>query len=178
MLANIGLINEAKKRLRTKEPVLIWQYLLFRHNAHELREASKLARERKMRFRVISPDCPAEKKYSYVAGGHPFMKKGRCEFLWTTLHVTSGYKLVPCCQLSSEKYIFAELGLDNFKALWNNSSYRMARKSFGDESHGHRDGFKDACRHCQGNSLWEFLRGVKGIQGSATRRGLLPAGKN
>ncbi len=156
-MKNIHLINDAKNRLRIKTPVLIWQYLLFRRNEHELSQAAGLARERGMRFRVVAPDCALEEESSYAAHGHSFVRRGKCSFLWTTLHLTSSLKLIPCCQLISDKYSLGELSVNKFHEQWNSLEYQNARRDLGYSLRQEENKIRSACIHCKQNHLWRFL---------------------
>jgi MoaA/NifB/PqqE/SkfB family radical SAM enzyme len=50
VIENIKTINFFKKKYNTEFPALIWQFVIFGHNEHELTEASKLAQSLGMRF--------------------------------------------------------------------------------------------------------------------------------
>ena len=60
-LENLKLITKAKKENNTKKPLVIWQYLVFKHNEHELREAEKLAKEIGVdKIKFTKPWCPQD----------------------------------------------------------------------------------------------------------------------
>lgn len=153
VLRNIDLLNDAKQKLNSKEPVMIWQYLLFKHNEHELMQAGEMARGKHMKFRVLTPQCPPEFKPVRQTKGHPFMKRGKCKFLWTTLFITSQMIALPCCQAYSEKYNFGRIDLRNFHNLWNNPIYVKTRRWFNREGDDVSDEFKYLCYQCKNNIL-------------------------
>jgi pyruvate-formate lyase-activating enzyme len=45
VLENARAIAEAKRRLKSRTPIMRWQYLTFEHNVHEIERALQLARE-------------------------------------------------------------------------------------------------------------------------------------
>jgi hypothetical protein len=50
VMANIRKINEFKQRYRSRFPELVWKFIVFGHNEHELPVAREMARELGMRF--------------------------------------------------------------------------------------------------------------------------------
>lgn len=52
VIENIGKINMFKKKYQSKYPHLIWQFIIFGHNEHEIPEARKLARKLEMKFKL------------------------------------------------------------------------------------------------------------------------------
>lgn len=56
VLDNVRKLVDAKKKLRRQTPVLSWNFLAFEHNAHEIPQARRLARQLGVnRFRVVNP---------------------------------------------------------------------------------------------------------------------------
>jgi MoaA/NifB/PqqE/SkfB family radical SAM enzyme len=56
VLYNFRKIVETKKKLRHHNPILVWNYLAFEHNIHEIDSARRLARKLGVnQFRVASP---------------------------------------------------------------------------------------------------------------------------
>jgi MoaA/NifB/PqqE/SkfB family radical SAM enzyme len=67
VIANIGKINEYKKKYRSPYPELSWQFVVFGHNEHEITAARRLARRLNMRFKVkLSWDDLYTEPYSPV----------------------------------------------------------------------------------------------------------------
>lgn len=60
---NMRKLVAARKKLGRKTPFLDWQFLIFRHNQHELKTAQKMADEIGIDFlRLIYPNIPPEHK--------------------------------------------------------------------------------------------------------------------
>jgi MoaA/NifB/PqqE/SkfB family radical SAM enzyme len=45
VIQNVRILNEFKRKYKTRFPILRWQFVVFGHNEHELGEARKMARE-------------------------------------------------------------------------------------------------------------------------------------
>jgi MoaA/NifB/PqqE/SkfB family radical SAM enzyme len=55
-LENVAKLVDAKRRLRSRTPLLSWNFLAFQHNAHEIPAAERLARKLGVNvFRVVTP---------------------------------------------------------------------------------------------------------------------------
>ncbi|MBM3810017.1 MAG: radical SAM protein [Acidimicrobiia bacterium] len=52
VLANIHKLNQLKQRYGSPYPKLLWQFILFPHNQHQVEEARRMAEELGMRFRI------------------------------------------------------------------------------------------------------------------------------
>ncbi len=56
VLDNLRRLVDAKRRLKKRTPVLSWNFLAFKHNAHEIPLATRMARKLGVnQFRVVSP---------------------------------------------------------------------------------------------------------------------------
>lgn len=67
VLANIRRLNELKREFGSDQPLLVWQFVLFGHNQHEIAEARRLAREHAMAF---APKLNWSADYSPVRDPH------------------------------------------------------------------------------------------------------------
>jgi MoaA/NifB/PqqE/SkfB family radical SAM enzyme len=56
VLGNLRKLVEAKRKLRKRTPLLSWNFLAFEHNAHEIPQAARMARQLGVNvFRVVNP---------------------------------------------------------------------------------------------------------------------------
>jgi len=60
-MKNIGLLNTIRKKKNLKTPFLIWRFLVFRHNQHEMDIARKKAKELDVEIRFLKPFVPLRK---------------------------------------------------------------------------------------------------------------------
>ncbi|MEO6030183.1 MAG: glycosyltransferase [Candidatus Binatia bacterium] len=115
VLANIGKINEHKRRTGSRFPHLVWQFVVFGHNEHEIAAARRMAEARGMEFRtkltwddafspirdhalvratVGGPTTRAEyealngRKYAHTI----------CEQLWDEPQINWDGKVLGCCR--------------------------------------------------------------------------------
>ena len=158
VLRNIDMFNEQKKLLKAKTPVLIWQYLLFKHNQHEARAAALLAKEKKMRFRVVLPNSPEENRADIWAQRKKHREGRKWKFLWTTLGVEFDGSVVSCCQAYHKRDDFGTIYSQGFHSLWNNENFVRARGFF---NHAGMFDEKDRellCNHCPEDYFWKDAR--------------------
>src|SRR5262249_23409643 len=103
VIANVRKINAYKAKHATNLPVLVWQFVVFGHNQHELDAARALARELGMQFRPKPNWDPAFSPLAVAAGG----KRGTggdavvpapdCLQLWSNPQVNWDGKVLGCC---------------------------------------------------------------------------------
>ena len=155
VLSNIDMLNEQKKILKSKTPVLIWQYLLFKHNQHEAGAAALLAKEKKMRFRVVLPKSPEENRADIWVRRKKHREGRKCKFLWTTLGVEFDGSVVSCCQAYHKSDDFGTIYAQEFRSLWNNDNFIRARNFF-----KHTGAFEEKdkellCYQCPEDYFWK-----------------------
>jgi MoaA/NifB/PqqE/SkfB family radical SAM enzyme len=114
VIANIERINHFKRELNSTAPKLIWQFIIFGHNEHEVLEARELAERLGMEFRPklnhtpsFSPVQNKEKVRREsglgAANRDEFAKAKKraysrpCTQLWTSPQVNWDGKLLGCC---------------------------------------------------------------------------------
>jgi len=115
VIEHIKVINHYKKVYKTGVPELVWQFVVFGHNEHELPAAKKLARELNMKFcpkmswnSDYSPirnkmfvmsetGWPAvtRKEYKKIRG-RPFLQRA-CHYLWHAPKVNWDGRILGCC---------------------------------------------------------------------------------
>jgi MoaA/NifB/PqqE/SkfB family radical SAM enzyme len=148
---NMRRIQGAKSRTGAQTPHVLWQFLVFRHNEHEIDEALRGYREWGADSIKISPaemplapyregfepsTLPQYNMYHdenrFVRESERQMSAGRaCSWLYGTFVLNPNGKVSPCCGVSAERNDFGEYaaGGDFFK-VWNNDKFRRARGLF------------------------------------------------
>jgi radical SAM protein with 4Fe4S-binding SPASM domain len=154
-----GLRNvaEAKSKAGSKMKVEL-QFLVSRHNQHQVGEAGRIARTNGATLRLKSMQViheedtgywvPSISKYSrYTRGNDSFMIKSRlpdrCFRLYFNPVITWDGKVVPCCFDKDASYIMGDLTADTFRSIWNGEKYSTFRKRVLTERGG-----IDICRNC------------------------------
>lgn len=160
------LLN-AKKRLNSSTPHLIFQFLAVKPNEHEIPEVFKLGKEMKIdEVRIKSaqlydyengnPLMPENEKYSryklqtdgtyklkYKTGNH-------CWRMWSSSVFTWDGKIVPCCFDKDAKHVLGSLENRSFNEIWNNKQYVAFRQAV---LTGRNQ--IDICKNCsEGAKVW------------------------
>ena len=157
----------AKRKLKSKTPHLIFQFLVVRPNEHEIDEVFELGKELgidEVRLKTAqlydykqgNPLMPKNEKYSrYVkkADGTYRPKqsfKNECWRMWSSTVLTWDGKVVPCCFDKDAKHVLGDLSQLPFKFFWNHPRYVSFRNQvFTDRSK------IDICKNCsEGAKVW------------------------
>ena len=134
-----------KKELKSRTPFIIFQFLVVRHNEHQIEEVQRLAREigvDQVRLKTAQvydfendPNqlIPTNNKYSRYKRG----KDGRMQFkgnnqqhcwrLWHDPVITWDGAVVPCCFDKDAQHQLGSLHNQSFKELWTNENYKVFR---------------------------------------------------
>ena len=143
-------IQRAKQRLGTATPKVVWQFLVFRHNEHEIEQARAVHKEWGAdEFIVGGAEMPMEPynegfepstipEYNVYHPDHPLQKESErqltgdraCAWLYGVFVLNPNGKVSPCCAVPSEKLDFGEYHKGDFFTVWNNETFRRARRMF------------------------------------------------
>ncbi len=155
---------EAKKKYG-KGPHIIWQFIVFGHNEHEIDEIKKLAKEygvdelgiktaQVYDFETNSDLIPKNEKYSrYSIENKPSIKNkllNHCWRLWHSCVITWDGKIAPCCFDKDASHQFGDLYTEDFKTIWENAQYNSFRKLVLKSRKN-----IDICQNCtEGTKIW------------------------
>lgn len=148
---NLRRIHQIKKRLGSQTPEVIWQFLVFRHNEHEIdtvRAVYKAWGADKIvvkgaqmpldefrdglepstlpQYNLYHPDHPG------VRGISKSVKSTRtCSWLYGVFVLNPNGKVSPCCAVPAEQHDFSEYSASSgFFTAWNSRRFRQARQLF------------------------------------------------
>ena len=148
---NMRRIQEAKTRLGLSKPNIVWQFLVFKHNEHEIKQARMSYRdwgadsidffgaempfeENAAGFEPSSipeynqyhPDHPQQRERKrYQASGKP------CSWLYGVFVLNPTGKVSSCCSVVDQADDFAEyLPQAGFFKAWNSKKFGQARRLF------------------------------------------------
>jgi radical SAM protein with 4Fe4S-binding SPASM domain len=157
-----------KKELNSKKPFVFFQFLVVKHNEHQIEDIKKLAKEigvDEVRFKTAQvydyendPNqlIPSINKFSrYIKNSdgtyQPKNKlANKCWKLWHANVITWDGLVVPCCFDKDATHQLGNLKNQSFKAVWQNDNY----KQFRTEIMKSRKNI-DICSNCsEGNSVW------------------------
>jgi len=128
VIAHIRIINAFKQRYQTHLPKMVWQFVAFGHNEHEIAKARNMAVELKMDFyvkisfgdlytgEIFSPiknrelirresgvDCADRQEY-LKKHGERYLQKASCAQLWKSPHIHADGRLLGCCTNYKQDY--------------------------------------------------------------------------
>jgi len=134
-----------KKELKSRTPFIIFQFLVVRHNEHQIEDVKKLAKEigvDQVRLKTAQvydyendPNglIPMNTKYSRYkkdADGRNFFRGNNANHCWRLWHdpvITWDGAVVPCCFDKDAQHKLGDLKQQSFKELWHNPEYHNFR---------------------------------------------------
>jgi len=158
-----------RKELNSKTPFVFFQFLVVKHNEHQIEEIKKIAKEigvDEVRFKTAQvydykndPNqlIPTIDKYSRYKknADNSYVPKNklanRCWKLWHANVITWDGLVVPCCFDKDATHQLGNLKNESFKNIWHNSNYKQFRA----ELMKSRKNI-DICANCsEGTSVWK-----------------------
>ena len=158
-----------KKELNSKTPFVFFQFLVVKHNEHQIEDIKRIAKEigvDEVRFKSAQvydyendPNqlIPLNEKYSRYKrntdGSFKAKNKfaNRCWKLWHANVITWDGLVVPCCFDKDAMHRLGNLKNESFKQIWQNDNY----KQFRSELMKSRKNI-DICANCsEGESVWK-----------------------
>lgn len=147
VIANARKLVLRKRALNGRTPYIEWQFIVFRHNAHEIGRARELAQEIGVdRFRLIPPGIAFEMTDTERLKQEWFVPAGTqvedgiadfrdqhdepCFYLYRSFTINPDGKVAPCCIVYGEHNDFGSYLEEGFDAIWNGAKYRSARAQF------------------------------------------------
>lgn len=104
VIDNIKKINDLKRRYKSKFPYLVWQFVIFSHNEHELKDAKKMAEQLDMGFfpklnwdSSFSPSAKKEFSLKQFEEKEKKVYLNLCIQFWTSPQINWDGKLLGCC---------------------------------------------------------------------------------
>ena len=134
-----------KKKLKSKTPHTILQFIVFRQNEHEIPEVREIARKTGVDELAIktaqiydfengSDLLPSADEYSRYAknGTGEWKIKNRlldhCWKMWHSSVITWDGKIVPCCFDKDASHVIGELNGKSFREIWHSQDYDAFRQ--------------------------------------------------
>lgn len=135
-----------KKKLKSKTPHIIFQFLVVKQNEHQMPEVYALAKSLGVDQVVLktaqiydyehgSDLIPTQNKYArykqLTDGTFAIKNKldNRCWKMWHSCVITWDGKVVPCCFDKDAHHVLGDLTKNSFKEIWNSNEYNEFRAS-------------------------------------------------
>ena len=171
VLRNMRWLVESKQSVRARTPTLVWNYLVFRHNEHEVEAARRMAAEIGVEF-TASPmrtDCgeeiflplderlkrdsdwiPENPTYSQYTHEALSRRVNDCGKPWKTVAINWDGYVVPCGSVyDCRRYNYGNIFNQPFRDIWNGEQYRAARNALAARS----SGTGTICETCKQNGF-------------------------
>jgi len=158
-----------KKELKSRTPFIFFQFLVVKHNEHQIEEIKRLAKEigvDEVRFKTaqvydyendpnkLIPTIEKYSRYKKDANGVYAPKNKLANQCWKMQHanvITWDGLVVPCCFDKDAAHRLGNLKTQTFKQIWHNDNY----KQFRSELMKSRKNI-DICANCsEGASVWK-----------------------
>ena len=156
-----------KKKLKSKTPHVIFQFLVVRPNENEVDDVLKMANNlgvNDVRFKtaqvydyengnVLIPMNEKYSRYKKNANGTYSIKnklENHCWKMWQSCVITWDGKIVPCCFDKDASHQLGTLKENKFREIWKSKSYNDFRSAV-----LHSRSSIDICKNCsEGSVVW------------------------
>ncbi len=160
-------VIEAKKKLKSKSPYVVFQFLVVAPNEHQVEEVIQLGKDLgvdEVKFKSAQVYdyengnrlIPKNEKYSrYINNGDGSYSlkhklENSCWRMWQGAVVTWDGKVVPCCFDKDAQHQLGSAAEDNFREIWSSRPYEQFRKAVVSARNE-----IDICKNCtEGAEVW------------------------
>ena len=135
----------ARKEAGVKHPFIELQFLVLKHNQHQLEEIKKLGKEfgvDKVTLKTAQvyefeegndfiPDIDKYSRYKKFPDGVYRIKNklpNRCFRMWSGCVLTWDLRVVPCCFDKDARHQFGSMKTETFDAIWKSEKYTAFRQ--------------------------------------------------
>jgi radical SAM protein with 4Fe4S-binding SPASM domain len=170
VINNIKMISVLKKSMKTRYPIIEWQYLVMRHNENEMEVAKKIAKEigvnmiRFSPFSFISPPTkeeleewvPQNDRIRYLDNSgqsiNLYGEQTVCSWLYRTVVINWDGRISPCCSYHFTGFPendFGNVNDQSFREIWNNKIYQFSRKLVSNRKISDDEKVRTGCYSCE-----------------------------
>ena len=167
VLEGTRTILALRKKMRTRTPQVVFQFLVVRPNEHQVPEVFALAKELGVDHVILktaqiydfqhgSPLIPEQDQYARYQKNKDgtFTIKNEmlnhCWKMWHSAVITWDGKVVPCCFDKDAQHVMGELSSKSFGEIWRSKSYNEFRASL-----LRSRSEIEMCRNCtEGTKVW------------------------
>lgn len=175
VIKNLKMLVRKREEFGTAKPKIIWQFLVFKHNVHEVDQVNTMAKKLKVdgvdilsaqlggpnqtpyigdkgTAELVSKWLLPEKKYigefDYFSTPK-YLSKNKCQYLWKSLSINYDGSVSPCCCVYEPSTDFGNIKEEDFAQIWNNESFKSARSLFNKNKRNKLLGKKTICDACK-----------------------------
>jgi len=149
VLTNLRYLLAYRNRTRKATPMVEWQFLVMKHNEHQIDDARRLAGEigvdkvrvtgaglpfKELTNATLAQDwlseMPKYRNYSPESFARGYLYDEKCFYLYRAMTVNPRGEVSPCCVVYEQSADFGNLVNDGLAEVWNNEQYRSSRALF------------------------------------------------
>ena len=156
-----------RKKLKSKTPAVLWQFLVVKPNEHQIPDIKRMAKEMgvdKVAFKTaqiydyahgnaLIPTIDQYSRYRANGDGTYAIKAkqiGHCWKMWHSCVITWDGKVVPCCFDKDAQHNLGDLKGRPFKEIWHHEKYVHFRRQVLQSRKN-----IDICANCsEGTTVW------------------------
>jgi radical SAM protein with 4Fe4S-binding SPASM domain len=138
-------LSKVKREIRALNPYIVLQFIVWRHNEHELTNVKKWAKNNGAELIQIKsaqvsynkdinnilPQNGRFSRYFKTASGKLEIKStipDKCWKMWHSCVMTWNGDFVPCCFDKDAKFVMGNLKNETFLSIWKNEKYNQFRQ--------------------------------------------------
>ena len=166
VMNNLKLLLKKRRELKSAKPYITWQFLVFRHNEHEVNDVIKMGKKLGVDHVGITKAfigdkdwIPLNQEYSnynvdginkgeLTSGHFKVLDDAFCKWPWEAIAINTNGSVSACCSVEEEKDDFGNIFDQPFEELWNSERYQDARAYIKNREDEKRDA-KNICIGCK-----------------------------
>jgi len=175
VVENLKKASELKKQKNTRFPEIKLQFIVMKHNEHEIQNVIELAKQTQVDtlfLKTVGVMHPKLKKqiYKYLPKNHAFQRymleeseikkiplsSKVCDYLWSEITINVDGSIVPCCRDAQGKYILGNIKKQKLSEIWNSEKMIDFRKKVLEN----KDTI-DICKTCSGSNKEFKIKEIK-----------------
>ncbi len=156
-----------RKKLKSRRPKVVWQFLVVKPNEHEIPNIKRLAKEYgvdKVAFKTaqiydyrnddqLIPSINKYSRYEPNSDGTYSIKnplENKCWKMWQSCVITWDGGVIPCCFDKDANHTMGNVHEKSFKEIWNSKPYQNFRNAL-----LHSRSEIEICKNCtEGLKVW------------------------
>lgn len=168
VMDNLKMLLRIKRELKRPNPYISWQFLVFRHNEHEIEDVKRIGLDLGVDHVGITKAFIGNKEWiplnetfsNYrddIEGemtSDCFKSDGRkiCNWPWEAIAINPNGSVSVCCSVEDEKDDFGNAFKNSIMEIWNNEKYKVARRHIRDQSLNKARDY-NVCINCKQSGL-------------------------
>ena len=130
VLQNVKAICEAKRRIGTQRPRLVWKFVVFQHNKHELPIVARTHRELGFDgYELVSAHESRATRQALSEHNKHLIQKKPCYWAWHTTVIRADGEVLPCCKQQGA-FGLGNVKGDDIRSIWRGPAYARLRHGF------------------------------------------------